>query len=120
MSIKSDGWREQVEREALEAGFDPEIAKWIADQCGSPETAAADLSNARDVYRACKVLGAVRLAPLAIRSRMPLHRVDAVLMNALPRSGPVRDRMTIQLAGIEQAKLAFMAASIYANQRGAR
>jgi hypothetical protein len=115
----TDDWRRQVEREALDQGIPPDIARLIAEQVGQ-SNANEEMHASCSVYRACKVLGGVALAPLAIRSRMPLHRVDAVLVDALPRSGPVRDRMTIGAAGIQQAKLAFLAAEIYASPRGAR
>jgi hypothetical protein len=82
--------------------------------------ATSEMRYGCDVYRACKVVGAVKLAPLAIRSRMPLHRVDATLMNALPRSGPIRDRMTLGLAGVERCRLAFTVAAVAADAyRGA-
>lgn len=105
-------WRREMQREALAAGMPEDLALLVAQHCGTADSAAAELQNARAVFTSCRVVGAALLAGVAIASRLPLCRVEHVLSDALPRAG--RDRTHLAAAGTAQAKLAFIAAGIYA------
>jgi hypothetical protein len=114
----TDDWRRQIEREALDQGIPPDIARLIAEQCSTPETATADLSNAREIFRACRLVNGAELAGVALKARLPEWQVVDTLRAALRL--PSRDCTRLSVAGRAQARTAFALAGIARAAYGAQ